>query len=78
MVVTRWAFVRWAAAAGGAFMLSLAMTLGATAADDKTYVMKIALATFEDALHQYAKNYAAAVENGRAGASRPKSVPQAN
>jgi hypothetical protein len=39
MVITRWGFVRWAAAAGGAFMLALATTLGATAADDKTYVM---------------------------------------
>jgi hypothetical protein len=43
-------------------MLLLAMTLGAPAADDKTYVLKIALATLDDALHQYAKNYAAAVE----------------
>ena len=75
MVVTRWGFVRWAAAAGGAFMLSLAMTLGATAADDKTYVMKIALATFEDALHQYAKNYAAAVERDLGGRIKAEIYP---
>jgi TRAP-type C4-dicarboxylate transport system substrate-binding protein len=75
MVVTRWAFVRWAAAAGGAFMLSLAMTLGATAADDKTYVMKIALATFEDALHQYAKNYAAALERDSGGRIKAEIYP---
>jgi hypothetical protein len=48
-------------------MLSLAMTLGARAADDKTYVMKMALATLDDALHQYAKNYAAAVEKDSGG-----------
>src|ERR1700730_3142387 len=75
MVVTRWGFVRWAAAAGGAFMLSSAMTLGATAADDKTYVMKIALATFEDALHQYAKNYAAAVERDSGGRIKAEIYP---
>ena len=70
MVVTRRGFLTWAA--GGAFMLPLAMTLGAHAADDKTYVMKIALATLDDALHQYAKNYAAAVEKdfGRAHQGR--------
>ena len=55
------------AIAGGAFMLSLAITLGAPAADDKTFVMKIALATLDDVLHQYAKNYAAAVEKDSRG-----------
>ena len=48
-------------------MLSLAITLGAPAADDKTFVMKIALATLDDVLHQYAKNYAAAVEKDSRG-----------
>ena len=48
-------------------MLSLALTLGAPAADDKTFVMKIALATLDDALHQYAKNYASAVEKDSGG-----------
>ena len=62
MFVARRGFVTCAAGVGGAFMLSLAMTLGPCAADDKSYVMKIALATLDDALHQYAKNYAAAVE----------------
>jgi len=61
MLFTRRGFVTWAAAAG-AFIISLAMTLGARAAEDKAYVMKIALATLDDTLHQYAKNYAAAVE----------------
>jgi C4-dicarboxylate-binding protein DctP len=75
MVVTRGGFVSFPAAAGGAFMLSLAMTLGAPAADDKTYVMKIALATLDDALHQYAKNYAAAVEKDSGGRIKAEIYP---
>ena len=75
MVVTRGGFVTFPAAAGGAFMLSLAMTLGAPAADDKTYVMKIALATLDDALHQYAKNYAATVEKDSGGRIRAEIYP---
>ena len=73
MVVTRRGFMTWAA--GGAFMLPLAMTLGAHAADDKTYVMKIALATVDDALHQYAKNYAAAVEKDSGGRIKAEIYP---
>ena len=52
----------------GAALFSLAMASGALAADDKTYVMKIALATVDDPLHEFAKNFAAAIEkdsNGR-------------
>jgi TRAP-type transport system periplasmic protein len=67
MVVTRCGWVGRAAAAAGAFLLALAMVSGAGAADDKTYLMKIALATLDDALHQYARNYAAAVEKGSGG-----------
>src|ERR1700731_379811 len=73
MVVTRRGFLTWAV--GVAFMLPLAMILGAHAADDKTYVMKIALATFEDALHQYAKNYAAAVERDSGGRIKAEIYP---
>jgi TRAP-type C4-dicarboxylate transport system substrate-binding protein len=75
MFVTLGGFVTCAAAVGGAFMLSLAMTLDAPAADDKTYVMKIALATLDDALHQYAKNYAAAVEKDSGGRIKAKIYP---
>jgi TRAP-type C4-dicarboxylate transport system substrate-binding protein len=76
MVVTRGGFVTFPAAAGGAFMLSLAMTLGAPAADDNTtYVMKIALATLDDALHQYAKNFAATVEKDSGGRIRAEIYP---
>jgi hypothetical protein len=59
--------VSFVAIAGGAFMLSLAVTLGAPAADSNTFVMKIAFATLDDVLHQYAKNYAAAVEKDSRG-----------
>jgi TRAP-type transport system periplasmic protein len=51
-----------------AALFSLAMSSAALASDDKPYVMKIALATVDDPLHEFAKNYAAAVEkdsNGR-------------
>jgi TRAP-type transport system periplasmic protein len=75
MFVTRRGLVTWAAAAGGVFMLSPAMTLDAFAADDKTYVMKIALATLDDALHQYAKNYAAAVERDSGGRIKAEIYP---
>ena len=52
----------------GAALCSLALASTALAADDKPYVMKIALATVDDPLHEFTKNYAAAVEkdsNGR-------------
>ena len=75
MFVTLRGFVTCAAAVGGVFMLSLAMTLDAPAADDKTYVMKIALATLDDALHQYAKNYVAAVEKDSGGRIKAKIYP---
>src|ERR1700730_8498037 len=73
MVVTQRGFLTWAVAGG--FMLPLAMILGAHAADDKPYLMKIALATLDDALHQYAKNYAAAVENGSGGRIKVEIYP---
>jgi hypothetical protein len=41
----------------------LALVLGAArAAEDRTYVMKVTTPTLNDAPHQFAKNYAAAVE----------------
>lgn len=52
----------------GAALFSLGMSSATLAADDRPYVMKIALATVDDPLHEFAKNYAAAVErdsNGR-------------
>ena len=55
-------------AGAGAFLLCLALSSAAVAAGDKPFVMKISLATVNDPLHEFAKNYAAAVakdSNGR-------------
>jgi len=54
---------------------TLATTLGTQAADEKTYVMKIAIATVGDALHQYAKDYAAAVERDSGGRIKTEIYP---
>ena len=50
-----------------AFVILLGPQPCAFAADDKPAVMKISLATFNDALHQFAKEYAAAVEKDSGG-----------
>jgi TRAP-type C4-dicarboxylate transport system substrate-binding protein len=51
------------------------VTSGARAADDKSYVMKITLATLNDALHQFAKDYAAAVEKDSGGRIKAEVYP---
>ncbi len=53
----------------------LATRFGALAADDKPIVMKISLATFNDALHQFAKEYAAAVEKDSGGRIKAEIYP---
>lgn len=60
---------------GFALALFLAAPPGAHAADDKTYVMKIALATLGDALHQYANEFAAAVEKDSGGRIKVEVYP---
>jgi TRAP-type C4-dicarboxylate transport system substrate-binding protein len=49
--------------------------LGADAADNKPYVMKIGLATLGDALHQYANDFAAAVEKDSGGRIKVEVYP---
>src|SRR6202522_3163183 len=44
----------------------------ARAADDKTFVMKISLPTLNDPTHQFAKNYAAAIEKDSGGRIKPE------
>ncbi len=62
--------------AASVFAVGLALTPGAArAADDKTYVMKIALPTLNDSTHQFAKNYAAAVEKDSGGRIKPEIYP---
>src|ERR1700682_6275707 len=64
-----------AAAIAVALSLSPALMPVARGADDKPIVMKIALATLDDALHQYAKNYAAAVEKESGGRIKAEIYP---
>src|SRR5271168_3845991 len=61
--------------AAGTLVLSLVLTLAAARGDDKTYVMKITLPTINEAQHQLAKNYAAAVEKDSGGRSKPEIYP---
>jgi TRAP-type transport system periplasmic protein len=59
-------------------MTALLILLGASPdarAADKPYVMKISLATLNDALHQFAKDYAAAVEKDSAGRIKAEIYP---
>jgi TRAP-type C4-dicarboxylate transport system substrate-binding protein len=63
------------AAAAIALSLSAAVTERARAADDKPIVMKIALATLDDVLHQFAKNYAAAIERDSGGRIKVEVYP---
>jgi TRAP-type transport system periplasmic protein len=54
----------------------LALVLGAArAAEDKTYVMKVTTPTLNDAPHQFAKNYAAAVEKASGGRIKGEVYP---
>ena len=75
MLVTRRRLVTSAAAAGVVLLLSLATGFAARAADDKPHVMKISLATLDDGLHQYAKNYAAASREGFGGRIKAEIYP---
>jgi TRAP-type transport system periplasmic protein len=66
---------RRAAWAAAALLVSCAISLGSAQAEDKTYVMKITLPTLNDAPHQFAKNYAAAVEKDSGGRIKPEIYP---
>jgi TRAP-type C4-dicarboxylate transport system substrate-binding protein len=59
-----------------ALVCLLAAMLGARAADDKPYVMKISLATLNDVPHQYAKDLAAAIERDSGGRIKPEIYPE--
>jgi len=62
-------------AAIGALALSLALTLTAARAQPAAYVMKITLPTINEAQHQLAKNYAAAVERDSGGRIKAEIYP---
>jgi TRAP-type transport system periplasmic protein len=58
-----------------ALLLLLVMSFAARAADNKTYLMKITLATVNDSPHQFAKNFAAAVEKDSGGRIKAEIYP---
>jgi TRAP-type C4-dicarboxylate transport system substrate-binding protein len=66
---------RASAVVAAAIAVALSLTPAALAADDRPIVMKIALATLDDVLHQYAKNYAAAVEKDSGGRIKVEIYP---
>src|SRR5215472_3168628 len=72
MAVTQWAVPARAGVAAGILLLLLAPIGGASGADEKPYAMKVAIPTLDDAVHQYARNYAAAVEKDSAGRIKPE------
>jgi TRAP-type C4-dicarboxylate transport system substrate-binding protein len=59
----------------GGVVLTLALTLGATQAQDKTYTMKISLATINDQIHAFSKNFAAAIEKNSGGRIKTEIYP---
>src|ERR1700728_4581312 len=63
------------AAGAAALSLALALTFGAARAEDKTYVMKVTTPTINDAPHQFAKDFAAAVEKDSGGRIKGEVYP---
>jgi TRAP-type C4-dicarboxylate transport system substrate-binding protein len=61
----------------GAFaaVLGLLSALEPARAQDKTYTMKISLATINDQIHAFAKNFAAALEKDSGGRIKPEIYP---
>jgi TRAP-type C4-dicarboxylate transport system substrate-binding protein len=58
-----------------AAFVMLTVTSCTALAEDKSYVMKITLATVDDDVHQFAKDYAASVEKDSAGRIRAEIYP---
>ena len=57
-------------AAAGAVIFSLALTFGVAQAQDKTYTMKISIATINDQIHAFVKDFAAALDKNSDGARK--------
>jgi TRAP-type C4-dicarboxylate transport system substrate-binding protein len=75
MNVMTFDFVARTVAATGAAAFSLALTVGAASAQDKTYTMKITLPTLNDPSHNFAKSYAAALEKDSGGRLKVEVYP---
>jgi TRAP-type transport system periplasmic protein len=67
--------IRSRVTAAGTLILTLALTHGTAQAQDQTYAMKITLPTINDAPHQFAKNFAAAVERDSGGRIKTEVYP---
>ena len=67
--------LRWRRPPPARWSCRSALTFGAAQAQDKTYVMKITLPTINDAPHQFAKNFAAAVEKDSGGRIKGEVYP---
>jgi TRAP-type C4-dicarboxylate transport system substrate-binding protein len=59
----------------GAFALGSALICGSAQAQDKTFIMKVTLPTINDAPHQFAKDFAAAVEKDSGGRIKAEVYP---
>jgi TRAP-type C4-dicarboxylate transport system substrate-binding protein len=68
-------FARAAAFRAGSALLLCALLICRAQAQDKTYLMKITLPTLNDAVHQAAKNYGAAVEKDSGGRIKVEIYP---
>ena len=68
-------FAARTAAASGAIVLSLMLSLGAASAQDKTYTMKMTLPTLNDPSHVFAKKYAEALEKDSGGRIKAQIFP---
>jgi len=61
--------------AATAAVLCFALTLGVARAQDKTYTMKISIATINDQIHAFAKNFGAAIEKDSGGRIKAEIYP---
>ena len=62
-------------AAAGVMVFSLALTCGVAQAQDKTYTMKISIATINDQIHAFVKDFAAALDKNSGGRIKPEIYP---
>ena len=62
-------------AAISAFFLALAVTFSVARAEDKTYVMKLGIATINDAQHEWCKRFVAMVEKDSGGRIKGEIYP---
>jgi TRAP-type transport system periplasmic protein len=68
------ACARWAAVAGSALLASV-LTFGGARAQNAPYTMKITIATLNDQIHAFVKNYAAAIEKDSGGRIKAEVYP---